>query len=503
MDILCTMPDQSVNCCITSPPYWGLRDYGVDGQLGLEKTPEQYVARMVEVFREVRRVLRNDGTVFLNLGDSYFGSNQTGGKNSKEGSSKRAGRMFAKPLSVQHEDACGISDKEPEDCQERDCLCENLCGECRSVYLIGKSRSENPPDPRRAILSSAPIPEHMESAPDHSPTSDFSHPEVRNSISNQDSARSLAHEPEPLPSSLVSTQDDFCPQCQEDSRQSDTPLACPLCGWTSEPCARECGHKTACTFGTWKIDHPFDRGNPDIFSLNKAYPYYTTTFPNVKLKPKDLVGIPWRVAFALQADGWYLRQDIIWSKPNPMPESVNDRCTKSHEYIFMLSKSKKYYYDQKAIKEPGTYSNEERYARIKKEHKSIPDEKQNGLRKRKDKQRGHGRRHTGFNNRWDEMTKTEQCSAMRNKRDVWTVATQPFKEAYFATFPPKLIEPCVLAGCPEGGIILDPFGGSGTTGMVAKENYRNYILIDLKKEYTEMADNRIAATLVNKKLEFK
>jgi hypothetical protein len=202
--------------------------------------------------------------------------------------------------------------------------------------------------------------------------------------------------------------------------------------------------------------------------------------------------------------GYYLRQDLIWAKPNPMPESVTDRCTKAHEYIFMFSKSAKYFYDQNAIKESGTYSNEERYVRIKENHKSIPDEKQNGLRKRSsDKQRGHGRRHAGFNDRWDAMSKEDQCALMRNKRSVWTVATQPFKEAHFATFPPKLIEPCVLAGCPEGGIILDPFGGSGTSGMVAKENYRNYILIDLKKEYTEMADNRIAATLVNKKLEFK
>jgi DNA modification methylase len=331
--VLCALPDESVNCCITSPPYWGLRDYGVDGQLGLEKTPEEYVYRMVEVFREVRRVLKDDGTLWLNLGDSYASSQSNNG---------------------------GYSDK------------STLAG--------------------------------------------FSRPDTKGRVANENGE-----------------------------------------------------HR--------KLEHG--------------------------CKPKDLVGIPWLVAFALRSDGWYLRQDIIWAKPNPMPESVTDRCTKNHEYIFMLSKSARYFYDQKAIKEPVTYSNEERYARIKKNHKSIPDEKQNGLRKRKDKQRGHGRRYAGFNNRWDEMTKTEQCSAMRNKRDVWTVATQPFKKAHFATFPPKLIEPCILAGCPEGGIILDPFGGSGTSGMVAKENYRNYILIDLKKEYTEMADKRIAATLVNKKLEFK
>jgi DNA modification methylase len=317
LSILRTLPDQSVNCCITSPPYWGLRDYGVDGQLGLEKTPDEYVAHMVEVFREVRRVLKNDGTLWLNLGDSYAGS--------------------------------------------------------------------------------------MKSA-------------------NGD--------------------------------------------------------------GTWQ-DHSNCKQGTNIGSLNIP----PQKAKDIGLKPKDLVGIPWMVAFALRSDGWYLRQDIIWAKPNPMPESVTDRCTKAHEYVFLLSKSAKYYYDAGAIKE-----------------QSVDPESFTGRRERNagqmentdpDNYKFHGS--IGDNGK----LKYGQTYETRNRRSVWTVTTQPFKEAHFATFPPKLIEPMVLAGCPEGGIILDPFGGSGTSGMVAKENYRNYILIDLKKEYTEMADRRIAATLVNKKLEFK
>ena len=209
------------------------------------------------------------------------------------------------------------------------------------------------------------------------------------------------------------------------------------------------------------------------------------------LKPKDLIGIPWRVAFALQADGWYLRQDIIWSKPNPMPESVQDRCTKAHEYIFMLSKSARYFYDIEAVKEPSTYPDDDRKARASESHKRMPDATIAGIRPRSDKQRGHGRRHAGFNDRWDAMERAEKCTGMRNKRSVWEVATQPFSEAHFATFPPALIEPCIKAGCPAGGTVLDPFGGAGTTGLVADRLQRNAILIELNPAYAEMARKRL------------
>lgn len=323
------LPDESVHCCVTSPPYWGLRDYGVAGQLGLEKTPEEYVAKMVEVFREVRRVLRKDGTLWLNLGDSY-----------------------------------------------------NAAGRDGHGTRVGYKQNTN-----------------------------------RASGSGKDNVR------------------------------------------------------------------PSDGS----------------------LKSKDLIGIPWRVAFALQADGWWLRQDIIWHKPNPMPESVRDRCTKAHEYIFMLSKSARYYYDADAIKEPGvsettkmpdgwdtgpgahgTFHRDGR----EKGRKALP-ETQSNLATYRDKQRGHGRRHAGFNDRWDALSREEQCALMRNKRSVWTVATAPFKEAHFATFPPDLITPCILAGCPEGGTVLDPFGGSGTTAEVALKTGRKFYLIELSADYIALAQKRI------------
>lgn len=203
------------------------------------------------------------------------------------------------------------------------------------------------------------------------------------------------------------------------------------------------------------------------------------------LKAKDLIGIPWRVAFALQADGWWLRQDIILSKPNPMPESVTDRCTKAHEYIFMLSKSAKYFYDAKAIAEDAVYA-----GLTGQDASGFKDAKKfNG--KHSDKQRGHSRRHAGFNDRWDAMSKEEQGSGKRNKRSVWTVATRPFKEAHFATFPHDLIEPCILAGCREGGTVLDPFGGAGTTGLVADRLQRNAILCELNGDYSDIATKRI------------
>jgi DNA modification methylase len=291
LELMRTLPDQSVNCGVTSPPYWGLRDYGVDGQLGLEKTQEEYVEKLVGVFREFKRVLRNDGTLWLNLGDTYA-NNGTGGNGATGGRDKST----------------------------------------------------------------------------------------------------LASKMPPI--------------------------------------------------GTTPVKKSVPRG----------------------LKPKDLVGIPWRVAFALQAGGWYLRQDIIWHKPNPMPESVTDRCTKAHEYIFLLSKSSKYYFDHEAIKEPCATSSRSR-------------EKNNGESAVDTKRRGYGS-HCGTKDK-------------RNKRSVWTVTTKPFKEAHFATFPPDLILPCVLAGCPERGVVMDMFSGAGTTALVAARNRRNFIAAELSEDYCEIAARRI------------
>jgi site-specific DNA-methyltransferase (adenine-specific) len=296
------LPDQSVHTCVTSPPYFGLRDYGHDGQIGLEPTPDEFVTKLVEVFREVRRVLRDDGTLWLNLGDSYA---RQGGRESTQ-------------------------------------------------------------------------PRHW------------------------------------------------------DGREAD-------------PGAM---HSTR---------HASDIG----------------------LKPKDLIGIPWRVAFALQADGWYLRQDIIWHKPNPMPESVTDRCTKAHEYIFLLSKSQRYYFDRMAIAEPAVYAEQHAKKATSWGHKKEKAGVKGNIQQY---------RQVGIEN-----NKTCLDGNMKNKRSVWTVTTKPFKGAHFATFPPNLIEPCVKAGCPEGGTVLDPFGGSGTTGLVAQTWGRKFILCELNSEYAQMAQNRIAA----------
>ena len=313
------MSDESVHCCVTSPPYFGLRDYGHDGQIGLEQTPDEYVARLVEVFREVRRVLRDEGTLWLNLGDSYA-ANRTYQVKSTKGGPK-------------HSDSQSVGGK-------------------GSVVPDG-------------------------------------------------------------------------------------------------------------------------------------------------LKPKDLIGIPWRIAFALQADGWYLRQDIIWAKPNPMPESVRDRCTKAHEYIFLLSKSPRYYFDAEAIAEPLADSSIARLTQptlnAQAGSNRVPG-KTNGNMKAVGPRFGGNKygdddseqSRTKSGNEW-----TGASNGKRNRRTVWTVTTKPFKGAHFATFPPDLIEPCVLAGSPVGGVVLDPFGGAGTTGLVATQNGRDAVLCEINPDYLNMARLRI------------
>jgi DNA modification methylase len=299
--ILPTLPAESVHCVVTSPPYWGLRDYGVAGQIGLEPTYEAFIAEMVAVFREVRRVLRKDGTLWLNLGDSYVSGGGTGHQG-KHG--ERYNRTHT----------------------------------------------------QRALLKAVPV--------------------------------------------------------------------------------------------------------------------------SSGLKPKDLCGIPWRVAFALQSDGWWLRQDIIWSKPNPMPESVTDRCTKAHEYVFLLSKADRYYYDAEAIREPQSEWTHERFGKDPRPST-----------KRKLAEAGSG---TKNNSSFDAaMVTMIQPDSKRNKRSVWEVSTAPFAGAHFAIFPPALIEPCIKAGCPKDGTVLDPFGGVGTTGLVADRLQRNAILIELNPNYAKMAKRRM------------
>jgi DNA modification methylase len=307
-EVMATLPDASVHCCVTSPPYFGLRDYGHVGQIGQEPTPDEYVAQLVDVFRAVRRVLRDDGTLWLNLGDSYTVS-------AKGGSTR---------VNCQKCDGTGIE----------------------SVLMHGVWPSGE--------------------------------------------------------------------ACEE-------PIKCETCEG----------------FG----------------------------FIEAALKPKDLIGIPWRVAFALQADGWYLRQDIVWHKPNPMPESVTDRCTKAHEYVFLMSKGQRYCFDAEAISEPA----------VSVEHVRKYAGKYEG--DNKDRNDG-GRSNLGTND-------------TRNKRSVWTIPTQPFAEAHFATMSPELAETCIKAGCPAGGTVLDPFGGAGTTGLVADRMQRDAILCELNPEYIQIAKRRI------------
>ena len=322
LDILKTFPDECINCCVTSPPYFGLRDYGVEGQIGLEETVEDYILRLLEVFREVHRVLKSDGTLWINIGDSYAGSGK--------GSSNY-----------------------PDNAHN---------------YLQGTNKGM------------------------------------------------LAHK--------------------------------------------------------------------------------LKTYPQSGIKAKDLMGIPWMLALALRNDGWYLRQDIIWQKPNPMPESVRDRCTKSHEYIFLLSKSRRYYFDYERIKEPCVGFD-----------KTSPRGSKGTLTPNSGRRKGNAKTFRGggvytnnksFMNSYPAERNShgnkENPTGLRNKRSIWTVATQGLKglgETHFATFPEKLIEPCILAGCPEGGIVLDPFAGSGTTGIVAIKNNRYYIMIDLNEHYCELQRTRI------------
>lgn len=285
-EMLRTLDEESINCCVTSPPYFGLRDYGVDGQIGLEKSVDDYVSRLVSVFREVRRVLCDDGTLWLNLGDSWGGS--------------------------------------------------------------GKGRN-----------------------------GDGSH-------------------------------------------------------------GGKCGDKQATSKGA--IDGRLGRASGEL---------------------KQLLGIPWRVAFALQADGWILRQDIIWHKPNPMPESVKDRCVKAHEYLFLFAKQPRYYFE--TIKEPAVYA-------------GVP--------------RG------GSKKRYEQNAAgcDSKLYDTRTKRSVWTI--QPAKKKFgevkhFATFPKALVEPCILASCPVGGVVLDPFAGSGTVGRVAADNGRKYVLIELNSKYLELINDNL------------
>lgn len=358
LEILKTFEDESIDCCITSPPYYALRDYGtgtwvggdpncdhvigsfgsscsvgshkkmkelgmqapgnitksvcpkcgavrVDAQIGLEETPEEYIERLVEIFREVKRLLKDDGTLWVNIGDTYYGS--------------------------------------------------------------GGGRGTGYHDSRIDVLQSC------------------------------------------------------------------------------------------------------NKGFNDMGNVPKI------TNKRDDIKPKDLIGIPWMLAFALRADGWYLRQDIIWHKPNPMPESVKDRCTKSHEYIFLLTKSERYYFNHDAIQEDADPLNASRYNSAFNIGKEQENFRPNGA---------------------SNTPGMKEYTGKRNKRDVWTIIPSHYKGAHFATFPEELVYPMLTAGCKRGGVVLDPFMGSGTVAVVAKRNKFQYVGCELNPEYVKMANNRIKYTKV-------
>jgi len=512
---LSLMPDKSINCCVTSPPYYGLRDYGVDGQIGLEQTPEQYVQKLVEVFREVKRVLRDDGTLFLNIADSYWGSGKgPTGFNGIGNQSKRQGFSDANALNVK---LYGTFDKEPEGYLMNGCFSENLCDACQSDYQNHKFHIDNSLNPKQSVSPSVTNLENKKLQTDHLPTSDSIHQQNHSEASIQDSMNLQDHEGEPPLSSQESMlsvssrplQDECLPM---DNVFSDQPYnSTSLDGVQQSEHKSDVSKETSCC--TQDNASPFvvrddhsqctsgycSRCGTYSNSL-KTYiqPQSYKEFINIPriLKGKDLVGIPFRLAFALQADGWYLRQDIIWHKPNPMPESVRDRCTKAHEYIFLLSKSKKYYYDGDAIKQPLADSSKTRLSQDieNQEGSSRVPGKANGNMKAVIKGYGHrgtgDKKLTGHSGNYDADGKLIG-DGMANKRSVWTVTTKSFKEAHFATFPEDLIVDMIKAGCPEDGVVLDPFMGAGTAGVVARKLKRNYIGFELNADYINIAETRI------------
>lgn len=517
-DVLRTLPDGSVQAIVTSPPYWNLRDYGVDGQIGLEGSVDAWVAELVAVFREARRVLADDGVLFLNLGDSYWtsGARQTGQNDSDRETPGGRGGSFRG--GARRAIVYGTSGKEPASFPASDCLCGSLCDACRKAYRIGKSHSGSQLDPTLEPSLSESSRAHTESSLGRLPTSDSQPLAGRSGGAILSEQPLQAHEAEPLPASQETTPAGSSPRHPEASRPLVRPSGCQLCGRSLERCAPEFADNSACTCGT---EAPLDasgRGTSGISSSDLACRHLTTA----RLKPKDLIGQPWRVAFALQADGWWWRDTIVWHKPNPMPESVTDRCTKAWEPVLMMTKSARYFFDAEAIKEPASDGTHERYAAAKGQPFGVsnwnrgdgPRDAVSCSAKRTktpdgwDTSKGGGG-HGSFHKEGREKgrktapngsgTKTNASfdAAMavmperRNKRNVWTIASEPFKESHFATFPTALVEPCILASTRAGDTVLDPFFGAGTTGLVADRLVRNCIGIELNPEYIEIARRRI------------
>ena len=498
-DVLKTLPDESVHCVVTSPPYFGLRDYGVDGQIGLEPTPDAFVAEMVAVFREVRRVLRSDGTLWLNLGDSYAGSGKGGkpeaGKQATNKGSQTVGVIYGKTADTARQAAVvNVTRKTFDGIKAKDLIGIpwSVAKALQAPFYTGRIKSELDRvwlaatiDAEGSICgftherkddgtirtgihltitnTNRPL---LDNAFRIWPTSREDHNfHGEGHLGSADTYRWIAHNVDDKAELLR----EIYPYLIAKKKQA-------LLAWNFLEMSREAKRLAR----TGEAGAVKEKRAWIVAALSKLNHFEDVDVPAWCREPPSMF-----------EPGWYLRQDIIWAKPNPMPESVTDRCTKAHEYLFMLTKAERYHYDAEAIKEPAIYSG------LKNQDESGFKNPQSFNGKHKEgyrssgKQRGHGCRHAGFNDRWDAMEKAEQCSGLRNKRSVWEVATQPFKEAHFATFPTALIEPCIKAGCPEGGTVLDPFGGAGTTGLVADRLARNAILIELNPEYAAMAEKRI------------
>lgn len=503
-----TLGDQSINCCVTSPPYWGLRDYGVTGQMGLEKSPDEYVATMVAVFREVRRVLRDDGTLWLNLGDSYA-SAWACNRRSKLGAgspdlSERMPRGIVRGKRMERgHGRWGGGNNPAPGLKEKDLIGIpwSVAKALQSAFYAGRIKNEHD----RIWLSAIIDGEGSISGYHHTRKDDG---DVRTGIninitnSNTDlldKAQVIwpASRQEHMPSGLghfgnrnifrwvpfsaeekSSLLQELYPHLIAKKKQA-------LLAWNFLEMMK--GSKKIMHLPSTSHDAKSKR-SWICHSLSKLNSGVVVDIPDWILEPPSLY-----------ESGWYLRSDIIWHKPNCMPESVTDRPTRCHEYIFLLSKSRKYFYDSDAIKEPCSESTAARVSQDVENQagstRANGGAKTNGAMKAVvSKQRGHSRRHDGFNDRWDQMEREEQCSGMRNKRDVWRVAPANYKAAHFATFPPDLIRPCILAGCPLGGAVLDPFAGSGTTGQVALSHGRSFVGIELNPAYVKLIEDRMANT---------
>jgi hypothetical protein len=425
---------------------------------------------MVEVFGLVRELLADYCVLWLNLGSSYFGSTMTGGNNGFNASGGTEGfkqtRQFRKPSSRgsdptqsllrQRVPACGTDGKAPQDSQAADRACPDSDGVRQGA--IQNRRAGNARSALSVEQGAAPL------------------SQTDRDTALQGSAEALL-DASPPDDQASTTQQSFA-QPQDASFQQATASVCRQEPATWQHSAQESAHNSACTDGTAQMLPPLavhTQGKESFFSACRrsdckgigkcGYCFASLSIAALNIKAKDELNIPHLVAMALQADGWYLRQTIIWAKPNPMPESVTDRCTKAHEYVFLLSKRERYYYDAEAILERGT---------------GRPVFDNNGSRAIIDGSRNdHGRHNSAI-------------AETRNRRSVWTVATAPYSGAHFATFPPALIDPCILAGSRPGDIVLDPFFGSGTTGQVAQALGRRWIGCELNPDYAPLQEARTA-----------